>query len=126
MRVAHVIAHFTAYEAMGRTIVETAARVPGEHHLIATGAADGHQHFHLVHELGGPIASFPFGRMHDLAATLDAIAPDIVHLHAGALGPLQLELPALRRHTTVLTMYAWPTVPAPMTWKRARYAEVRA
>jgi starch synthase len=125
-RIVHLIAHFTAYEAMGRTIVETATRVPGEHHLVTTGASDGAEHFHAVHTLGGPIASFPFGRMTDLADTLGRIQPDLVHLHAGALGPLQLALPVLRPFTTVLTMYAWPTVPAPATWRRARYSEVRA
>ena len=44
---------------MGRTVTETALRVPGEHHLITTKAHDGGDVFASVHELGGRIETFP-------------------------------------------------------------------
>ena len=38
--VVHVIAEFSAKEAMGRTVLETVRRVPGRHHLITSAAHD--------------------------------------------------------------------------------------
>jgi glycosyltransferase involved in cell wall biosynthesis len=124
--VVHVIAEFSAREAMGRTVAETAGRVAGEHHLVTSRAHDGTAAFAGVHELGGGIGAFPLGRGRQLAATLDRLRPDVVHLHAGALGPLQAALPALRGHRTMLTVYAWPTLPGPRAWRRARIGEMRA
>jgi starch synthase len=57
---------------------------------------------------------------------LARIRPDVVHLHAGALGPVQAAMPVLRPYPTVLTAYAWPTVPGPAAWRRATLAEMRA
>lgn len=124
--VAHVIAEFSAREAMGRTVAETVARVAGTHHLVTTRAHDGGDRFAGNHELGGRLTTFPLGRAGALAAALDRLRPDIVHLHAGALGPLQAALTAIRRHPTVVTMYAWPTLPGPRAWRRARWSELRA
>jgi alpha-maltose-1-phosphate synthase len=124
-RVAHVIAEYSGHEAMGRTVRETAARVPGEHHLITTSAHDGTPEFASVCELGGAVGSFPLGRGGALAARLAELAPDVVHLHAGALGPLQVLLPALRRYRPVLTVYAWPRLPGPRALRRASWAELR-
>jgi len=124
-RVVHLISEFSAREAMGRTISEIATRVPAEHHLVTTRANDGARVFAGVHELGGGIGVFPLRRLDELAAVLDRLAPDLVHLHAGALGPFQAALPVLRRQSIVLTMYAWPTVPGPRAWRRARLAEMR-
>ena len=125
-RVVHLIAEFSAHEAMGRTVTETARRVPGEHHLVTTRAHDGRDAFAGVHELGGGVATFPLGRTAALAGVLDRLRPDVIHLHAGALGPLQAAMPALRPFRTVLTAYAWPTVPGPAAWRRASVAEMRA
>ncbi len=62
MRVVHVIAEFSAKEAMGRTITETVARVPGEHSLIAARVHDGADLFDEVIEIGGAMETFPLGR----------------------------------------------------------------
>ena len=83
---------------MGRTVTETARRVPGEHHLITTRAHDGGDAFASVHELGGRIETFPMSsadRLHELLAEID---PDVVHLHAGALGPLLAQRSGLGRY----------------------------
>jgi glycosyltransferase involved in cell wall biosynthesis len=114
-RVAHVIAEFSAREAMGRTVTETVTRVPGEHHLITTHVVDGGHAFAGVHELGGGLDTFPLGRSGALADVLARVRPDLVHLHAGALGPFLALHPALR-----------PTLPGPRTWRRAGFAEMRA
>ena len=95
-RVAHVISEFSAREAMGRTVTEVTRRVPGEHHLITTHVVDGGDAFAGVHELGGGLETFPLGRTDTLIGALAGIRPDVVHLHAGALGPFIALLPALR------------------------------
>ena len=86
-------------------------RVPGEHHLITTKAHDGGAAFASVHELGGRIETFPMSsadRLHGLLAEID---PDVVHLHAGALGPLLAQRSGLGRYPLLLTIYAWPGLP---------------
>ena len=125
-RVAHLIAEFSSHEAMGRTVAETATRVPGEHHLVTVRVHDGRDIFAGVHELGGRVGTFPFGCAGGLAALLDRLDPDIVHLHVGALGTLGVMSPALRRRSKVLTVYAWQTLPGPCAWPRAGLAEMRA
>ncbi|MET8149504.1 glycosyltransferase family 4 protein [Actinoplanes sp. NPDC049668] len=125
-RVAHVIAEFSAKEAMGRTVTELVNRVPGEHHLVTTHALDGRDPFAGVHELGGALETFPLGRSDALRDALMRIRPDLVHLHAGALGPFLALLPVLRSHPKLLTAYAWPTLPGPGAWRRATVAEMRA
>jgi starch synthase len=125
-RVAHVIAEFSAKEAMGRTVTETAHRVPGEHHLVTTHALDGQDAFAGVHEIGGGLETFPLGRSDAMRDALDKIRPDLVHLHAGALGPFLARLPVLRPYRKILTAYAWPTLPRPAAWRRASVAEMRA
>ncbi|GID93830.1 glycosyltransferase family 4 protein [Amorphoplanes digitatis] len=125
-RVAHVIAEFSAKEAMGRTVTEMAARVPGEHHLVTTHALDGQDAFAGVHEIGGALETFPLGRSDELREALRRIGPDLVHLHAGALGPFLALLPVLRPYPKLLTAYAWPTLPGPGAWRRATVSEMRA
>ncbi|GGQ73701.1 glycosyltransferase family 4 protein [Couchioplanes azureus] len=125
-RVAHVISEFSAKEAMGRTVTEMAHRVAGEHHLVTTHAIDGQDAFAGVHELGGALETFPLGRSDTLREALDKIRPDLVHLHAGALGPFLGLLPVLRPYRKLLTAYAWPTLPSPGAWRRASVAEMRA
>lgn len=125
MRVVHVIAEYSDREAMGRTVAETAARLPGEHHLVTATAHDGHDRFDSVTELGGAVGTFPLGRVEPLTAALEGLCPDVVHLHAGALGPFQA-LFALRRHRAVVTMYAWPTLPRPRALRRATLEQLRA
>ncbi|MEV4706337.1 glycosyltransferase family 4 protein [Actinoplanes sp. NPDC049316] len=126
MRVAHVIAEFSAKEAMGRTVTEMAHRVDGEHHLVTTHALDGQDAFAGVHEIGGALETFPLGRSDALRDALDKIRPDVVHLHAGALGPFLALLPVLRPYPKLLTAYAWPTLPRPAAWRRATVAEMRS
>ena len=125
-RVAHLIAEFSAREAMGRTVTEAARRVPGEHHLVTVRAHDGAEVFAGVHEVGGGVGTFPLGRASALAGALAAIRPDVVHLHAGALGPLQAALAVLRPYRVVLTVYAWPALPGPAAWRRATLSEMFA
>ncbi len=125
MRIVHVIAEFSAREAMGRTVVETVDRVPGEHHLVTTHAHDGTGRFASVTELGGRVATFPLGRRSELQATLAGLAPDVVHLHAGALGPFQAWA-SLRRFRSVLTVYGWPTLPGPTALRRATFRQMRS
>ncbi|MFI5495094.1 glycosyltransferase family 4 protein [Actinoplanes sp. NPDC051859] len=126
MRIAHVIAEFSGKEAMGRTVTELVHRVAGEHHLITTHAVDGRDTFAGVHELGGALETFPLGRSTALKDALDKIGPDVVHLHAGALGPFLALLPVLRPYRKLLTAYAWPTLPRPGAWRRATVAEMRS
>jgi len=125
MRIVHVIAEFSAREAMGRTVVETVERVDAEHHLVTTVAHDGTDRFASVTELGGSVATFPLGRTDDLRSTLEGLEADVVHLHAGALGPFQA-MAALRGLPTVMTIYAWPTLPGPKALRRVSYAQLRA
>lgn len=113
MRIVHVIAEFSAHEAMGRTVTETARRVPGEHFLITTTAHDGHEVFGEVVELGGAVESFPLGRTPALDAALARLRPDLVHLHGGALSPLFAERTGIAWYPNILTMYAWPVLPSP-------------
>lgn len=113
MRIVHVIAEFSGHEAMGRTITETAKRVPGEHSLITTTAHDGVEVFSEVVELGGAVESFPLGRVDALDAALGRMRPDLVHLHGGALSPLFAERTGITWYPHVLTMYAWPVLPSP-------------
>ena len=68
-RIVHVIAEFSAKEAMGRTIAETAARVPGEHSLVAARVHDGAELFAEVVEIGGAMETFPMGRSDAARAT---------------------------------------------------------
>ncbi|GIF42188.1 glycosyltransferase family 4 protein [Actinoplanes xinjiangensis] len=125
-RVAHVISEFSGREAMGRTVTETVRRVPGEHHLITTHVVDGGQVFAGTHELGGSLETFPLGRAAELAGVLAGMRPDLVHVHAGALGPLLALHPALRPYPKLLTVYAWPTLPGPRAWRRGTLAEMWA
>ena len=117
-RVAHVIAEYSYREAMGRTIAETADRVAGEHSLVTSVAHDGGSRFAHVRELGGSVETFPFGRTRSLEAALRELSPDVVHVHGGAIAPLAAAATSLRHYRSVLTMYAWPTVPSPRALAR--------
>jgi glycosyltransferase involved in cell wall biosynthesis len=118
MRVVHVIAEYSAKEAMGRTIAESAARVPGEHCLVAARVHDGADLFAEVVEIGGAMETFPIGRSSELGAALLRLRPDVVHVHGGALAPLLAAGSPIREHAHVMTIYAWPRVP-PMRQLRA-------
>ncbi len=113
MRIVHVIAEFSGHEAMGRTIVETVRRVPGDHALITTTAHDGTDDFFEVVELAGAVESFPIGRAAALDGALARLQPDLVHLHGGALSPLFAVRTAITWYPHLLTMYAWPVLPSP-------------
>lgn len=117
-RIVHVIAEYSRREAMGRTVAETAERVPGEHHLITAVAHDGLEPFESVVALGGTVETFPARRGDALAAALDKIAPDVLHLHGGALAPLLAAGTAMASYPLVVTMYAWPSLPSPNTLRR--------
>jgi len=123
--VVHVIAEFSGKEAMGRTVLETVRRVPGRHHLVTSTAHDTVDAFEDVHELGGPMITFPLQVRDPLAALLRRLRPDVVHLHAGALGPMLALATDLRRYPLVTTLYAWPSLPRPSAWRRASLAEMR-
>jgi glycosyltransferase involved in cell wall biosynthesis len=125
-RIAHLISEYSAHEAIGRTLTETATRVPGEHHLITTRAHDGGEAFARVHELGGRIESFPMSGAGRLHAILDELQPDIVHVHAGILGPILAKRSGLGRYPLALTIYAWPGLPGQAAWKHAGWKALRA
>lgn len=124
-RVVHLISEFSGHEAMGRTVTETALRVPGEHHLITTRVHDGGGVFASVTEVGGDISTFPLRDRDTLLATIDAIGPDVVHLHAGALGPLLAWRAGLHRYPLALTVYAWPGIPGVPAWRHAGWSGLR-
>ncbi|MGV1003897.1 MAG: glycosyltransferase family 4 protein [Candidatus Nanopelagicales bacterium] len=125
-RVAHVIAEYSRHEAMGRTVAETARLVAGEHHLITARVHETDPVFASQTELSGAVADFPLGRGPELRANLERIAPDLVHVHGGALAPLLLGRRALGARPNVLTCYAWPTLPNPRTIQRAGWGAARA
>ena len=111
MRVSHVIAEYSAKEAMGRTVREAAMRVPGTHSLVTARLHDGADAFTSVAELGGAMETFPLGRGPALQAALAAQRPDVVHVHGGALAPLLAASSGIRDYPNVMTMYAWPRIP---------------
>ena len=123
MRIVHVIAEFSAHEAMGRTVTEIAQRVPGEHVVITTSAHDGREAFAEVVELGGAVETFPLGRREALDSALARLKPDLVHVHGGALVPLLVTRTAIPWYPNLLTMYAWPVLPS---LRRLRAGGVRA
>jgi glycosyltransferase involved in cell wall biosynthesis len=123
--VVHVISEFSAREAMGRTVLETARRVRGRHHLVTSAAHDTHDAFAEVHEVGGPMLTFPLQVREPVATLLARLRPDVVHLHAGALGPMLALATDLRHHPLVTTLYAWPSLPRPGAWRRASLTEMR-
>jgi glycosyltransferase involved in cell wall biosynthesis len=124
-RVVHLISEFSGHEAMGRTVTETALRVPGEHHLITTRVHDGGDVFASVTEVGGDISTFPLRDRDALLRTIDGLEPDVVHLHAGALGPLLALRAGLHRYPLALTVYAWPGIPGLPAWRHAGWSGLR-
>jgi len=125
-RVVHLISEYSTHEAMGRTVTEAARRVPGEHHLVTTRAHDGGGDFASVHELGGRIEAFPMSDRDELHRILDTINPDVVHLHAGALGPMLAQRAGLGRYPLAMTIYAWPGLPGRAAWKHAGWTGLRS
>lgn len=130
-RVVHLISEYSTHEAMGRTVTETAMRVPGEHHLVTTKAHDGGDVFASVHELGGRIEAFPMSGRDRLHEILDEINPDVVHLHAGALGPILAQRSGLGAsgsgtYPLAMTIYAWPGLPGAAAWKHAGWTGLRS
>ncbi|MFN8126978.1 MAG: glycosyltransferase family 4 protein [Candidatus Nanopelagicales bacterium] len=119
MRVAHVIAEYSRHEAMGRTVAETASRLDATAAVITARAHDGTEVFDRVYELGGGVETFPARRGAALSGALADFAPDVVHLHGGALAPLLAAGTAIRGHRLVMTMYAWPTLPPPRSLRKA-------
>ena len=124
MRIAHIISEYSRHEAMGRTIAETVARIPGEHSLIAARIHDGASAFDSIHEVGGGFATFAFSRQRQIAEALDEIQPDLVHVHGGALAPLWATSSALRRRTVTMSVYGWPRVPRPSALRRATWHQL--
>jgi alpha-maltose-1-phosphate synthase len=125
-RIVHLISEYSTHEAMGRTVTETAQRVPGEHHLITTRAHDGGTAFASVHELGGRIETFPMTGRDRLHAILEELQPDVVHLHAGALAPLLARRAGLGSYPLVMSIYAWPGLPGRAAWRHAGWRGLRS
>jgi alpha-maltose-1-phosphate synthase len=124
VRIAHVISEYSAHEAMGRTIAETAARVPGTHHLVTARLHDGAEGFDRATSIGGSLSWFAWQRASALTEVLDGIEPDVVHLHGGALTPLWATSPALRHRLLVQTIYGWPRLPGPGAIRLATPAQL--
>lgn len=116
-RIVHLISEFSAHEAMGRTITETVERTPGSHCLVTTKVHDGGEIFDQIVEVGGSLETFPARK--GLSGILARLAPDLVHVHGGALSPLIMARTATRFYPTVLTMYAWPVLPRLKDLRRA-------
>jgi len=125
MRVLHLVSEYSAHEAIGRTIAEAAARVPGEHHLLTARMHDGADRFASATVSDGSMAWFPAGEPDAVRAALDTARPDLVHLHGGALLPFLAGGPALRAVPMVETIYAWPRVPGWTSLRRASLQELR-
>ena len=125
-RIVHLISEFSLREAMGRTVAETASRVPGEHHLVTTSIHDGHEVFASVSEVGGSMAMFPASDPQQLNRILGSINADVVHLHVGVLGSFLANRAGLHTRRTVLTMYAWPNLPSRAAWKHAGWSGLRS
>jgi glycosyltransferase involved in cell wall biosynthesis len=124
MRIVHVISEFSRHEAMGRTIAETVARVAGEHHLVTAVAHDGAELFDGVTEVGGGFTTFAFTRADSVARALDELAPDVVHVHGGALAPWWARSRALRGRPMVMSVYGWPRVPGVRALRRATWRQL--
>jgi alpha-maltose-1-phosphate synthase len=124
MRIVHVISEFSRHEAMGRTIAETVERVPGEHHLVTAVAHDGVELFAGVTEVGGGFTTFAFTRADAIAGALDAVVPDVVHVHGGALAPWWVRARALRDRPIVMSVYGWPRVPRLGALRRATWRQL--
>ena len=125
MRILHLVSEYSAHEAIGRTIAEAAARVPGEHHLLTARMHDGADRFASATVSDGSMAWFPAGEPDAVRAALDTARPDLVHLHGGALLPFLAGGPALRAVPMVETIYAWPRVPGWTSLRRASLQELR-
>jgi glycosyltransferase involved in cell wall biosynthesis len=124
MRIVHIISEFSRHEAMGRSIAETVARVPGEHHLIAARIHDGEQLFAGTHEVGGGFTTFAFSRGAQIRDILTDLAPDLVHVHGGALAPLWASASSLRRQSMTMSVYGWPRIPRPASLRRATFRQL--
>lgn len=127
-RVVHLISEFSSHEAMGRTVTETAQRVDGDHYLITTAAHDDPGCFEEIVEVEGDIASFPIRERAQIRAIISRLRPDVIHIHAGVLGPFFTAASGLGKVAgipVVMTMYAWPTLPRPGAWRNASIAEMR-
>ncbi|MCB0980677.1 MAG: glycosyltransferase [Acidimicrobiaceae bacterium] len=125
MKIVHVISEFSAHEAMGRTIAEVVARVPGEHVLVTVRVHDGADRFARVHEVGGSLALFALQKSGAIAEVLEAEQPDVVHLHGGALTAAWALSPALRSAPMVHTVYGWPRLPRLRQWRLATVGQMR-
>lgn len=124
MRIVHVISEFSRHEAMGRSIAETVARVPGEHFLIAARIHDGEALFSCTHEVGGGFTTFAFSRGAQIRDILNEIQPDLVHVHGGALAPMWASASALRGHSMTMSVYGWPRVPKIASLRRATFRQL--
>ena len=124
-RVLHVIAPFDRRDAVGRAVEEIARHHPEiESDLCTSRVLNGASAFHSVYELGGSDASFHITRWRAIAETIDAIRPDIVHLHGGIWLPFLAMSPAFRR-PVVLSVYRWPRLPPLSVLMRGAWAEMR-
>lgn len=125
IRILHIVSEFSRREAIGRTIVETAGHLPGEHHLLAARTHEGTECFTSVHEVGGSLSLFTLERRAEVAAAVAAVDPDVIHVHGGVLAPLLGTGKALRGRKVIYTLYAWPRLPALRDLRASRWHELR-
>ena len=125
MRILHVISELSTHEAMGRTIAETVAHVPGEHHLLATRIHDGAELFASTHVVGGSLSWFAFTERGAVEQAIATVQPDVIHLHGGGLTPLWAKAPAFAGQRLVQTVYGWPRLPGPRSWRHATISQMR-
>lgn len=123
LRILHVVSEYSRREAIGRTIAETASRVPGEHHLLAARINDGGESFASARAVGGSLSWFTFSRRRAIAEVLRTVRPDVVHIHGGVLVPF-LSRP-FRQERVAYTLYAWPRLPSVTELLASRWTELR-
>lgn len=119
-RVLHVVSEFSAREAIGRTITETATRTAGDHHLLAARIHDGQDAFGSTHETGGSLSFFTLQRADAIRRVVDELEPDLVHVHGGPLASVAALAAPFGDRPQVHTIYAWPRLPRPAEILRVR------
>ena len=125
LRVVHINANFNEDEGLGRWMVELSRRMPNVESYVATNRVTGS--FDPppdVFAVGGSASFFQFTRRRQLARLLDRLRADLVHLHGGILGAFSAVVWPFRGRI-VLSIYAWPSLPAISHLRRSSWRELR-
>ena len=125
LRVVHINANFNEDEGLGRWMVELSRRMPSVESYVATNRVTGRfDPPPEVFVVGGSASFFQFTRRRQLAGLLDRLRADLVHLHGGILGAFSAVIWPFRGRI-VLSIYAWPRLPAISQLRRSSWRELR-